>query len=53
MNERMGRCLCGAVSYRISGEPLLTRVCWCRDCQHLATNGTVNAFVPTDALEIL
>jgi hypothetical protein len=52
MNERIGHCLCGAVRYRISGEPLLTRVCWCRDCQRLAANGTVNVFVPTNALEI-
>ena len=52
MTERSGNCLCGAVRYRISGEPVLTRVCWCRDCQHLAANGTVNLLVPTNALEI-
>ncbi len=52
MIERSGNCLCGAVRYRISGEPVLTRVCWCRDCQYLAANGTVNILVPTNALEI-
>lgn len=52
MTERTGRCLCGAVSFKIVAEPLATRVCWCRDCQHLAANGSVNLLVPTDALAI-
>lgn len=52
MTERSGHCLCGAVSYRLSVEPLVTRICWCRDCQRLASNGTVNALVPTTALDI-
>jgi hypothetical protein len=51
MKELVGRCLCGAVTYRISAEPVVTRVCWCRACQHLAANGTVNVLVPTTALE--
>lgn len=41
--QRTGRCLCGQVSYRIDGEPLAVRICWCRDCQHVAGNGTANA----------
>jgi hypothetical protein len=52
MTERNGHCLCGAVRYRIAAEPIATRVCWCRDCQHLAANGTVNITVPTPSLEI-
>ena len=52
MTERNGHCLCGSVGFRLTAEPITTRVCWCRDCQHLAANGTVNAMVPTDALEI-
>ena len=52
MTERHGRCLCGAVHYTIAADPLVTRVCWCRDCQRLAPNGTVNAIVPTDALAV-
>jgi hypothetical protein len=51
MGELTGRCLCGAVSYRIHGEPVLARVCWCRDCQRHAANGTVNLLVPTAGLE--
>ena len=51
MKELTGRCLCGAVTYRISAEPVATRVCWCRACQHIAANGTVNVLVPTTGLE--
>ncbi len=52
MTERTGRCLCGAVTYQLTGEPLVVRVCWCSDCQRLAANGTVNAVVPNEALQI-
>lgn len=52
MSEIAGRCLCGNVSFKLFGEPLLTRICWCRDCQHLAANGSVNALVPAEALTI-
>ena len=52
MTERTGRCLCGAVSFKLAADPLATRVCWCRDCQHLAANGTVNLMVATDALTV-
>ena len=52
MSERTGRCLCGAVRYRITAEPIFTRICWCRDCQHIAANGTVNVLVPAAALDV-
>lgn len=52
MTERTGRCLCGAVSFKIANDPLATRVCWCRACQHLAANGTVNMLDATDGLSI-
>jgi hypothetical protein len=52
MTERTGRCLCGAVSFRLTTEPIATRVCWCRDCQHLAANGTVNLMVAADGLTV-
>lgn len=50
MTERTGRCLCGAVSFKLVTEPLATRICWCRDCQHLAANGSVNSLVPVEGL---
>lgn len=52
MTEQTGRCLCGAVSYKLTTEPLITRVCWCRDCQHQSANGTVNVVVPTEGLTV-
>jgi len=52
MTERSGRCLCGAVTFTVATDPLAIRVCWCRDCQHLAANGTVNLLVAADALTI-
>ncbi|MGA2778186.1 MAG: GFA family protein [Steroidobacteraceae bacterium] len=52
MTERTGHCLCGAVRFRLSAEPLAIRICWCRDCQHISANGTVNVLVPTAALDI-
>ena len=39
-----GRCLCGAVRWESMQPPVVTRVCWCRDCQYIgAGSGTVNA----------
>jgi hypothetical protein len=52
MTTRTGHCLCGAVRFRLAADPLAARVCWCRDCQHLSANGTVNMLVPTSALDI-
>ena len=37
-----GRCACGAVTLRITGEPITTRQCWCRQCQQIAGGGPTN-----------
>lgn len=51
--EVTGGCLCGALRYRISAQPLLTRVCWCRLCQYLAAgSGSVNVCFPSQALTL-
>jgi hypothetical protein len=52
MSEQNGNCLCGAVTYRISAEPVVARICWCRDCQRISANGVFNILVPTDTLDI-
>ncbi len=52
MTERTGGCLCGQVRYRVTGEPVIARLCWCRDCQHISGNGTANAMFPSAAIEV-
>jgi len=52
MNLYTGRCLCGDVSYQINAAPVVSRLCWCRDCQRISSNGTVNAIFPSDTLQV-
>ncbi len=48
-----GKCLCGAVRYRATAAPIVTRACWCRLCQYLgAGSGTVNACFPREAVSV-
>ena len=40
MNEAYtGGCACGAIRYEITGEPLASNHCQCRDCQHMSGTG--------------
>ena len=48
----VGGCFCGAVRFTIAAEPQAARFCWCRDCQHISSNGTVNAIFPSASIEI-
>ncbi|TAK99030.1 MAG: GFA family protein [Rhodospirillaceae bacterium] len=51
--EITGGCLCGAVRYRATAAPVVTRACWCRLCQYIgAGSGTVNVVFPKDAVTI-
>lgn len=53
MTRIQGGCLCGAVQYTASADPLVVRACWCRLCQYLAAgNATVNLAFRRDAVEI-
>lgn len=46
-----GQCLCGQVRYSIDAEPLGARMCWCRDCQRIASgSATVNVLFPEEAV---
>ena len=49
---RTGSCLCGQVRYRITSEPVASRICWCRDCQRISSNGTVNVLVASASIEV-
>lgn len=47
-----GQCLCGQVKYTIDAEPLGARLCWCRDCQRIASgSATVNVLFPEEAVQ--
>ena len=48
-----GGCLCGAVRWTSTEAPVVTRVCWCRDCQYLgAGSGTVNTCFRAATFEV-
>ena len=52
MNIHTGGCLCGQIRYHIKSEPGPSRVCWCKDCQRISSNGTVNVIFPSESIEI-
>jgi hypothetical protein len=46
-----GGCLCGQVRFTIEAEPQGARICWCRDCQRIASGSpTVNVLFAADAV---
>lgn len=48
-----GGCMCGAVRYECSAEPIMTGNCHCRDCQRASGGGFVSVLlVPKNALKI-
>lgn len=51
--EITGGCLCKAVRFRITAEPIAMRLCWCRVCQYFAAgNATVNVVFPSNAVSL-
>ena len=48
MKSFTGGCLCGAVRYEITADAGPSRICWCKDCQKIASNGTVNVIYQID-----
>jgi hypothetical protein len=50
---KTGGCLCGAVRYSFTGEPLMQAVCHCKNCQRQAGSGwSMLIALPLDALTI-
>ena len=48
-----GSCLCGAVRYVSSAQPMLTAFCHCRSCQKAGGGGySVTVVVPSSSLEV-
>ena len=53
MGNMTGGCLCGAVRYTVTEPPLVTRACWCKLCQTLASgNATINLAVLANAIAV-
>ncbi|RZJ05666.1 MAG: aldehyde-activating protein [Rubrivivax sp.] len=52
MKSFLGGCLCGHVRYEILADAGASRICWCKDCQRISSNGTVNVIFPSDAIKI-
>ncbi len=36
-----GGCVCGAIRYECSAEPIMMFKCHCRDCQHVTGGGFI------------
>lgn len=46
-----GRCFCGQVRFTIDADPIGARMCWCRDCQRIASgSATVNVLFREEAV---
>jgi hypothetical protein len=46
-----GHCLCGHIRFTIDADPIGARMCWCHDCQRIASgSATVNVLFPQDAV---
>ena len=46
-----GGCLCGQIRFTILAEPQGARMCWCRDCQRIASGSpTVNVLFAEEAV---
>ncbi len=53
MDSINGGCLCGAVRYTANVKPVVTRACWCKLCQKLASgNATINLAFPAVAVTV-
>ena len=51
MGKISGGCLCGAVRYESSAEPLGSAICHCTDCQHVSGSAfSVNVVVPASSV---
>ena len=51
---REGRCACGLIRYRLTGEPMFVHCCHCTDCQRETGSGfAINALYEASRLGLL
>ncbi|WP_209009200.1 GFA family protein [Pseudovibrio japonicus] len=50
---RTGRCMCGAVTYKIEGDPIVVAQCHCEECRRVSGTGhTVGAMFRAEQVDI-
>ncbi|MGJ8528122.1 GFA family protein [Maritalea sp.] len=50
-NKYSGKCLCGAVTYQVDGQPVVVAQCHCDECRRLSGTGhTIGAMFPIAAV---
>ena len=48
-----GGCLCGAITYKINGKPIVVAHCSCRDCQKVSGAGhSTGAMFPVEQISV-
>ena len=53
MLARKGQCACGEIKYSVTGEPMHTVFCYCKDCQRLtSTDKWFGAFFAKDNFQL-
>ncbi len=52
-DKYFGKCLCGAVSYEVCGQPIIVAQCHCDECRRLSGTGhTIGAMFLADAVTL-
>lgn len=52
-DDGQGGCRCGAVRFRVDGEPLITMACHCTGCQRMTASAfSLSSLYPSGAFEV-